>query len=535
MANFFLCPWATVFQYFTDTGVILSGGLVYTYLAGTTTPQVTYTDITGTVPNANPIVLASNGRLPSVSIWQPSGVAIKIIVTDSNGNQLGPTFDQLTGINDLAVANSALENPASGFGADLVANAVRSYDIFSTARAANVPVLQSGQTLIVDFEGGITVADGLGGRFYWNASSSASDDNLNVLAPTALAGSPGRYLRLSQALNFYAVKGGTTSRASTTTLTIDPDLQISLPNAGTYAIESWLNDATGTSAGGLKGQVTYSGGVTNGFWGMTGSGTGTTPVQLTGIGTPAQLQSAQTGVGSMVLSGMLQCTNGGILSFNWAQESSNSTASVLGPGSYLHATRLSSATGSFNPITHTYSTVATGVETVPSGASTLTIEVWGGTGGGGRGAGSGCVTHGGGGGGGGGYSLTIINVASANGQTLNYAVGAGGSAGGGGAGSASSVTPGTFAITAITGNGGSGGSNATGTAGGAGGPGGTATGGNTTNTTGNSGSNGDPLGGAGGTPIAGINGSGTSGGRGGNNAAGPGVVGNPGVIVFHYV
>src|SRR5262249_29004438 len=161
--------------------------------------------------------------------------------TDSNNNQLGPTFDQLTGINDLAVSNSALLNPASGFGADLVANAVRSYDIFSTARAANVPTLQAGQTLIVDFEGGITVADGLGGAFYWNASSPATDDGLNIIAPTALGANPGRYIRLNQKLQFYAVKAGVTSRASTTTVAIDPDLQVVLPSGGTYSVEGWFN------------------------------------------------------------------------------------------------------------------------------------------------------------------------------------------------------------------------------------------------------------------------------------------------------
>lgn len=534
MANYYLCPWATVFQYFTDTGVILSGGLVHTYLAGTTTPQVTYTDVTGTVPNANPIVLAANGRLPNVSIWQQSGIALKIVVTDANGNPLGPTFDQLSGINDLSVSNSALENPASGFGADLVANAVRSYDIFSTARAANVPILQAGQTLIVDFEGGITVADGLGGEFYWNATSNAADDGLTILAPTALAGSPGRYLRLNQNLQFYAVKAATTSRASITTVAIDPDLQIPLPAGGSYSVEGWLNDARGTSAGGLKGNISYSGTVTTGNWGMTGSGTAVTPVALSLFAATGELQSAQTGVGSMLISGALQCTTSGTIGFYWAQQASNSTASVVAAGSYLRITRLSSGTGAFSPLTHSYNTAGAGTETIPTGASTVTIEVWGGSGGGAAGYGPPCGGNSGASGGSGGYSRTVVNVAAANGQTIVFNVGTFGT-GGGGTGGTSTASTGTFSLTTMTAAGGTGG--APGGSSGIAGVGGTSSGGNQANTSGNAGVNAGSTG-AGGAGIVGVNGTGGIGGAGGSGSSGPGHggrAGNLGLVIFSYV
>ena len=48
-------------QEFNDAGGPLAGGLLYTYVSGTTTPQVTYQVKTGTV-NANPIVLNSRGE-----------------------------------------------------------------------------------------------------------------------------------------------------------------------------------------------------------------------------------------------------------------------------------------------------------------------------------------------------------------------------------------------------------------------------------------------------------------------------------------
>lgn len=529
-SNYYLCPWATVFQYFTDTGIILSGGLVHTYLAGTSTPQVTYTDITGTVPNANPIVLASNGRLPNVSIWQPGGVSLKIIVTDANGIQLGPTFDQLQGINDLVLADSALSNPATGSGADLVANAMRSYDIFASARAANVPILQSGQTLIVDFEGGNTVADGIGGLFYWNATSTAGDDDLNVIQPSALTGA-GRYLRLNQHIEWFAVKGATTSRLSSTSVAIDPDLQITLQEGGTYAIKGWLNDASGTSTGGLKGQIAFSGTLVAGYWGMNGTGTAVNAVPLTAIGTSATLQTAQTGVGNMPLDGVLFSSTSGVLSFNWAQNSSNATASVLAEGSYLRITRLSSATGSFTPVTHSYNTAGAGVETIPVGASTVTIEVWGASGGGNHGSGTGCGAAFGPGGGSGGYCRITLSVSGYNGQTIDYVLGTRGG-GGGGNGGTSAISSGSFSLTTMTATGGGGGTPG---ASGTGGLPGTGSGGNV-NTTGNQGPNGDANpGGGSGVGVTGVNGVGAGGGAGGLGVGNTGVPGGNGIAIFAYI
>lgn len=53
-------------QFFTNAGVPMASGLLYTYAAGTTTPLVTYTDSTGLVANTNPVILDSRGE---ASIW----------------------------------------------------------------------------------------------------------------------------------------------------------------------------------------------------------------------------------------------------------------------------------------------------------------------------------------------------------------------------------------------------------------------------------------------------------------------------------
>ena len=56
-------PW---YSFTDENGQPYSGGLLYTYVAGTTTPATTYSNIGGTVANANPIVLDSAGRCGGV-------------------------------------------------------------------------------------------------------------------------------------------------------------------------------------------------------------------------------------------------------------------------------------------------------------------------------------------------------------------------------------------------------------------------------------------------------------------------------------
>jgi len=82
-------------QFFDNNGVPLAGGLIYTYAAGTSTPQATYTTSAGNVAQANPIVLDSAGRVPSGEIWVPSGLAYKFVLQTST-NTLIATYNNIT-------------------------------------------------------------------------------------------------------------------------------------------------------------------------------------------------------------------------------------------------------------------------------------------------------------------------------------------------------------------------------------------------------------------------------------------------------
>lgn len=71
-------------QFFDNNGTPLAGGLIYSYVAGTTTPVTTYTSSSGTTANSNPIALDSAGRPPS-QIWLTSGNSYKFILQTSEG------------------------------------------------------------------------------------------------------------------------------------------------------------------------------------------------------------------------------------------------------------------------------------------------------------------------------------------------------------------------------------------------------------------------------------------------------------------
>jgi hypothetical protein len=85
-------------QFFSNDGVPLAGGLIYTYLAGTNTPAATYTSAAGSIVHSNPIVLDSSGRVPTGEIWLDDAVVYKFVLKDAS-SVLIATYDNITGIN----------------------------------------------------------------------------------------------------------------------------------------------------------------------------------------------------------------------------------------------------------------------------------------------------------------------------------------------------------------------------------------------------------------------------------------------------
>lgn len=94
-------------QFFDNNGNPLTGGKIYTYAAGTTTPLATYTTISGNIFHTNPIVLDAAGRIPSGGeIWLTVGVGYKFVVKTS-AEVLIATYDNIPSAAQPPAANDA--------------------------------------------------------------------------------------------------------------------------------------------------------------------------------------------------------------------------------------------------------------------------------------------------------------------------------------------------------------------------------------------------------------------------------------------
>ena len=102
-------------QFLDNNANPLSGGKIYTYAAGTTTPLATYTARDGLTPNSNPIILDAAGRTPQ-QIWATEGLLYKYVVASSTDVVIR-TWDNIGGSvvsSDLAADLANTTNNAKG-------------------------------------------------------------------------------------------------------------------------------------------------------------------------------------------------------------------------------------------------------------------------------------------------------------------------------------------------------------------------------------------------------------------------------------
>jgi len=90
-------------------GIPANGAKLFTYVAGSSTKEATFTDEAGVTPQTNPIILDSRGE-PAQPIWLTEGIAYKFVFTtpDDTDPPTSPirTIDNITGINDTSIAVS---------------------------------------------------------------------------------------------------------------------------------------------------------------------------------------------------------------------------------------------------------------------------------------------------------------------------------------------------------------------------------------------------------------------------------------------
>lgn len=106
--NLFPTP---VMQFFDANGNPLAGGKLYTYAAGTTTPQATYTSYSGSTANTNPVILNAAGE---AAIWLNDN-KYYMVLKDANDVEQW-TADNVNGPNGPTLALLAAGNGATLIG-----------------------------------------------------------------------------------------------------------------------------------------------------------------------------------------------------------------------------------------------------------------------------------------------------------------------------------------------------------------------------------------------------------------------------------
>lgn len=157
--SFFLSP--LLRQRFLDsTGLPLSGGKLYAYAAGTTTPQDTYVNSTGTL-NTNPVILDSRGY---ADVWIDPTLSYKFILQDSLGStqwtidNVSSPFQVSAWSSTVSYSQGQIVQDSSGFGlfyVSLINNNVNNAlsSVSSWRRlGGNIRTISTGQTLLITDE-----------------------------------------------------------------------------------------------------------------------------------------------------------------------------------------------------------------------------------------------------------------------------------------------------------------------------------------------------------------------------------------------
>ena len=208
-------------QFFDGAGNPLAGGRIFTYTAGTTTPEATYTSIGGGTAHANPIVLNSEGRVPA-EIWLSEAVSYKFILQNSAGVQIG-TYDDISGVNDLTVSGISWSN-VSGTPTTLAGYGIT--DALSAATAASTYAPIANPT----FTGTVLLPDNAPSSTNYQAGYRDAPQNSQTGNYTLIASDAGKSI---------------TMNGTSITLTIPANASVPFP-VGTVVIIVNLN-ATGLS------------------------------------------------------------------------------------------------------------------------------------------------------------------------------------------------------------------------------------------------------------------------------------------------
>jgi len=232
-------------QFFNNLGVILAGGKLYTYAAGTLSALATYTDSTAATSNSNPVILDSTGRPPN-EIWLQNSTGYKFVLTDANNVTIG-TWDNIQGIN--SASSTPPEWLSNGLAVTYVSASQFSVSgnltgLFSVNRRIQYGLSSGtyyGFVSASSYDGSTTTTVTVG------VDSTALNNTLYYVNQSFLSS-----VNPSIPQNYTQDLGGTTAQRPTTTSNPPaalnmPYLDYTLGNGTTTAVPIWCTNITGST------------------------------------------------------------------------------------------------------------------------------------------------------------------------------------------------------------------------------------------------------------------------------------------------
>lgn len=165
--------------------------------------------------------------------------------------------------------------------------------------------------------------------------------------PTILAGQRLSADLLTSMLPLHAAKTSSTSRSSTTTVTADPDLQLSLAANAEYRLIGYFR-ISGDPAADMDIQFTVPSGTT-GSYTVTGRLAGASAADTDtrtstriafGVETQFSTPSTATPQANHIVGRIITSSTAGTFSVDWAQTVSNATATVMASDSWIELRRI---------------------------------------------------------------------------------------------------------------------------------------------------------------------------------------------------
>jgi len=227
-------------QFLDANGNPLSYGLLYTYIAGTTSPLTTYTTAAQTTANTNPIVLDSRGQ---ADVWLLAGFGYKFTLQNSSG-VLQYTVDNITAAGTISTQNAdavaitggtisgvTINGPITG---DLTGDVFGDVYGNMSGQTVNVSVVKAG-----NYNGGQLA--GLRNKIINGAMEIAQrGTSFNVTTGTGASYTLDRYTRIAATSAVVTVSQAADGPASEPTLPYSLRCTVATADATAGAAEYWV-------------------------------------------------------------------------------------------------------------------------------------------------------------------------------------------------------------------------------------------------------------------------------------------------------